>query len=71
MPRIPFVTPAAVSESERAAYDAFVQKRGSRPNAGPYALLLQWTLRANCSGTARSVRRRSIGRVPASDAAGL
>ena len=40
MARIPFVTPDDVPESERAAYDAFVQKRGSRPNAGPYALLL-------------------------------
>ena len=40
MARIPFVTPADVPESERAAYDAFVQKRGSQPNAGPYALLL-------------------------------
>jgi 4-carboxymuconolactone decarboxylase len=40
MPRIPFVTPDDVPESERAAYDAFVQKRGSRPVAGPYALLL-------------------------------
>jgi 4-carboxymuconolactone decarboxylase len=38
--RIPFVTPADVPESERAAYDAFVQKRGSQPDAGPYALLL-------------------------------
>jgi 4-carboxymuconolactone decarboxylase len=40
MARIPFVTPDDVLESERAAYDAFVRKRGSRPNAGPYALLL-------------------------------
>lgn len=40
MARIPFVTTGDVLESERAAYDAFLQKRGSRPNAGPYALLL-------------------------------
>ena len=40
MARIPFITPEDVPESERAAYDAFVQKRGSRPNVGPYALLL-------------------------------
>lgn len=40
MARIPFITPDDVLESERAAYDAFVQKRGSRPNVGPYALLL-------------------------------
>lgn len=40
MARIPFITPDDVLESERAAYDAFVQKRGSQPNAGPYALLL-------------------------------
>ena len=40
MARIPFVTRDDVRESERAAYDAFVQKRGGVPNAGPYALLL-------------------------------
>jgi len=40
MARIPFVTPDDVHKSERAAYDAFVQKRGSVPNAGPYALLM-------------------------------
>ena len=40
MARIPIVTPADVLESERAAYDAFVRTRGSRPNVGPYALLL-------------------------------
>ena len=40
MARIPFITRDDVLESERAAYDEFVQKRGSRPNAGPYALLL-------------------------------
>ena len=40
MARIPFVTREDVLESERAAYDAFVQKRGRQPDAGPYALLL-------------------------------
>jgi 4-carboxymuconolactone decarboxylase len=40
MARIPFVTPADVPANEKAAYDAFVQKRGSVPGAGPYALLL-------------------------------
>lgn len=40
MARIPFVTGSDVSESERAAYDAFVKKRGRQPDAGPYALLL-------------------------------
>jgi 4-carboxymuconolactone decarboxylase len=40
MARIPFVTPDDVPEGERAAYDAFLLKRGNRLNAGPYALLL-------------------------------
>ena len=40
MPRIPFVTPRDVPESEKPAYDAFVKTRGSQPTAGPYALLL-------------------------------
>lgn len=40
MARIPFVSRNDVVESERAAYDAFLQNRGGRPNAGPYALLL-------------------------------
>jgi 4-carboxymuconolactone decarboxylase len=40
MARIPFVNPEDVQENERAAYDAFVKARGSRPTAGPYALLL-------------------------------
>ena len=40
MARIPFVTRDDVNESERGAYDAFVEMRGSRPTAGPYALLL-------------------------------
>jgi 4-carboxymuconolactone decarboxylase len=38
--RIPFVTPEDVPDSERPAYDAFLQRRGDRLNAGPYALLL-------------------------------
>jgi 4-carboxymuconolactone decarboxylase len=37
--RIPLVTPENVSEREKGAYDAFIQSRGGRPNAGPYALL--------------------------------
>lgn len=40
MARIPFVTPDQVPVSERPAYDSFVQKRGSAPHVGPYALLL-------------------------------
>ena len=40
MARIPFVTANDISESERSAFDAFIQKRGSLPDAGPYALLL-------------------------------
>jgi len=39
MARIPFVTPSVVPANERAAYDAFVNKRGSPPSVGPYALL--------------------------------
>ena len=38
--RIPLVTREAVSEGERAAYDAFITSRGNRPNVGPYSLLL-------------------------------
>jgi 4-carboxymuconolactone decarboxylase len=38
--RIPLVTREAVSESERAAYDAFIASRENRPNVGPYSLLL-------------------------------
>jgi 4-carboxymuconolactone decarboxylase len=40
MARIPFVTREDVLESERAAYDDFLKKRGGRPNTGPYKLLL-------------------------------
>jgi len=40
MARIPFVSEKDVPGNERAAYDAFVHKRGGQPQAGPYALLL-------------------------------
>ena len=40
MARIAFVTPADVAANERPAYDAFLQARGGKLNAGPYALLL-------------------------------
>ena len=40
MARIPFVTRDDVQKNETSVYDAFVQQRGSAPNAGPYALLL-------------------------------
>ena len=40
MARIPLVTRDDVPEGERGAYDAFIESRGNRPNAGPYALLL-------------------------------
>jgi len=40
MARIPFATREDVPESERAAYDEFLEKRGGRLSAGPYALLL-------------------------------
>ena len=40
MARIPFATREDVRESEKGAYDAFVQQRGNRPNTGPYTLLL-------------------------------
>ncbi|HEY7491661.1 MAG TPA: carboxymuconolactone decarboxylase family protein [Candidatus Tectomicrobia bacterium] len=39
MARIPLVTREQVPEREKAAYDAFMQSRGGRPNVGPYALL--------------------------------
>jgi len=37
--RIPLVTREQVPERDKAAYDAFMQSRGGRPNVGPYALL--------------------------------
>jgi 4-carboxymuconolactone decarboxylase len=38
--RIPPVTRDDVPDGEKTAYDAFVSSRGSRPNVGPYSLLL-------------------------------
>lgn len=38
--RIPPVTREAIPESEKEAYDAFIQSRGDRPNVGPYSLLM-------------------------------
>jgi 4-carboxymuconolactone decarboxylase len=38
--RIPQVTRDDVPGTEKSAYDAFVQRRGDRPNVGPYTLLL-------------------------------
>ncbi len=40
MARIPQVTRDDVPEREKTAYDEFIKSRGSRPNAGPYSLLL-------------------------------
>ena len=39
MPRIPFVTAAGIAPAEKAAFDAFVQRRGSFPDNGPYATI--------------------------------
>ena len=39
MARIPLVTREAVAESEKAAYDAFMENRSGRPNVGPYSLI--------------------------------
>jgi 4-carboxymuconolactone decarboxylase len=38
--RIPQVTRDDVPDAEKGAYDEFIKSRGSRPVAGPYALLL-------------------------------
>jgi 4-carboxymuconolactone decarboxylase len=38
--RIPQVTREDVPEKEKGAYDEFIKSRGSRPNVGPYSLLL-------------------------------
>ena len=38
--RIPLVTRDDAPEGEKGAYDAFIKSRGSRPNVGPYSLLL-------------------------------
>ena len=40
MARIPQVTRDDVPEREKTAYDEFIKSRGSRPNVGPYSLLL-------------------------------
>ena len=40
MARIPLVTRDNVPEGEKGAYDEFIKSRGSRPNVGPYSLLL-------------------------------
>jgi 4-carboxymuconolactone decarboxylase len=40
MARIPQATRENIPAGERGAYDEFIQKRGSRPNVGPYSLLL-------------------------------
>jgi len=39
MARIPLVTREAIPESDKAAYDAFMESRGGRPNVGPYSLV--------------------------------
>ncbi|MGE3539489.1 MAG: carboxymuconolactone decarboxylase family protein [Candidatus Tectimicrobiota bacterium] len=39
MARIPLVTREQVPDNEKAAYDAFTQGRGGRPNIGPYSLI--------------------------------
>jgi 4-carboxymuconolactone decarboxylase len=38
--RIPPVTRDEIPDAEKRAYDEFIKSRGSRPVAGPYALLL-------------------------------
>ena len=40
MARIPLVTRDQVADTEKPAYDTFMQARGNRPNIGPYTLLL-------------------------------
>ena len=40
MARIPHVTRDDVPDGEKAAFDEFIKSRGSRPNVGPYSLLL-------------------------------
>lgn len=39
MARIPLVTRDAVADSEKGAYDAFVERRGGEPKVGPYSLI--------------------------------
>ena len=40
MARIPPVSRDDVPDVEKDAYDEFIKSRGSRPNVGPYSLLL-------------------------------
>ena len=40
MARIPLVTREQIAANEQPAYDAFMLSRASRPNVGPYTLLL-------------------------------
>jgi 4-carboxymuconolactone decarboxylase len=40
MARIPLATREQIAETEKPAYDAFMQSRANRPNIGPYSLLL-------------------------------
>ena len=40
MARIPLVTRDQVADTDKPAYDAFMQARAGRPNVGPYTLLL-------------------------------
>ena len=39
MARIPLVDRDRIPEQEKAAYDAFIEARGGRPNVGPYSLI--------------------------------
>jgi 4-carboxymuconolactone decarboxylase len=39
MARIPLATRERIPVQEQAAYDAFIQSRGGRPNIGPYSLI--------------------------------
>lgn len=39
MARIPLVTREQIPAHEHAAYDAFTESRGGRPNVGPYSLI--------------------------------
>ena len=40
MARIPLVTRDQVADTDKPAYDVFMQARAGRPNVGPYTLLL-------------------------------
>ena len=40
MARIPLVTREQVADTDKPAFDAFMQARAGRPNVGPYTLLL-------------------------------